>query len=136
MLIEADLPEDVEALRALVLEQANPALPLLADRALASLVTATLVALAIAAATTQMTGSAHPTAIAFRHVTAEHFMLAEEEEPFDLAVAIRVGALDGRHPEAGRLVLPRIRAALRPGGRIFIDGGNPLREIPLTGLPD
>jgi signal transduction histidine kinase len=35
---------------ALVLEQANPALPLLADRALASLVTATLVALAIAAA--------------------------------------------------------------------------------------
>lgn len=35
---------------ALVLEQANPALPLLADRALASLATATLIALAIAAA--------------------------------------------------------------------------------------
>jgi len=35
---------------ALVLEQANPALPLLADRALAGLATATLVALAIAAA--------------------------------------------------------------------------------------
>jgi cyclopropane fatty-acyl-phospholipid synthase-like methyltransferase len=91
---------------------------------------------AIAAATAQMTGSAHPTAIAFRQVAAEHFMLAEEEEPFDLAIAIRVGALDGRHPEVGRLVLPRIRAALRPQGRIFIDGGNPLREISLTGLPD
>jgi len=91
---------------------------------------------AIAAATAQMTDSAYPTAIAFRQVAAEHFMLAEEEEPFDLAVAIRVGALGGRHPETGRMVLPRIRAALRPQGRIFIDGGDPLREIPLTGLPD
>ena len=45
---------------------------------------------------------------------------------------MRVGALDGRHPTAGELVLKRIAAALTPKGQLFIDGGNPLRDI---GLP-
>jgi hypothetical protein len=27
--------------------------------------------------------------------------------------------------------LSRIRTALNPGGRLFIDGGNPLREVAL-----
>jgi hypothetical protein len=36
--------------------------------------------------------------------------------------------LDGRHSEAGA---PRIAAALRPGGRLFIGGGDPLRELVL-----
>lgn len=89
-------------------------------------------AAAIAAATAQIAESAHPTALAFRQSAAEHLRLAEGEAPFDLAVAIRVGALDGRHPKAGRLALPRIRAALVPGGRLFIDGGDPLRELSLN----
>jgi len=40
-------------------------------------------------------------------------------------------ALNGRHPEAGREALARIAAALTPKGRLFIDGGQPLRELPL-----
>ncbi|MGP3968728.1 class I SAM-dependent methyltransferase [Streptomyces sp. 6N223] len=66
-----------------------------------------------------------------RHVAAEHFALEPGEAPFDIVFAVRVGALDGRHPEAGRRALDRIAAALAPGGRLFIDGGEPLREIPM-----
>lgn len=64
-----------------------------------------------------------------RHVSAEQFALEPGEPPFDLAFAVRVGALDGRHPEAGVLARERIRAALVPGGRLLVDGGTPLREI-------
>jgi cyclopropane fatty-acyl-phospholipid synthase-like methyltransferase len=66
-----------------------------------------------------------------RQATAEDFTLEPGEAPFDLAFAVRVGAFDGRHPEAGRRALERIAAALVPGGRLFIDGGQPLQEIPL-----
>jgi hypothetical protein len=45
-----------------------------------------------------------------------------------------VGALDGRHPVAGRQVIARIRAALAPGGRVFVDGGQPLRELDVEAL--
>jgi cyclopropane fatty-acyl-phospholipid synthase-like methyltransferase len=69
--------------------------------------------------------------LAFRTGKAEDFVLAPGEAPFDLAVAIRVGALDGRHPEAGRLARERLRAAMAPGGKLLIDGGDPLREIDL-----
>lgn len=68
----------------------------------------------------------------FRCVAIEDFVLAPGEQPFDLAFAVRVGALDGRHPEAGRIALARIRDALVRGGRLFVDGGDPLREIPLA----
>ncbi len=67
--------------------------------------------------------------LAIRCVAVEHLELTLGEAPFDLAFAMRVGALDGRHPAAGRLALPRIRAALRPGGRLFIDTGDPLRQL-------
>jgi len=63
-----------------------------------------------------------------RHVSAEEFELLPGEEPFDLAFAVRVGALDGRHPRAGVVALRRIAAALTPEGRLFIDGGDPIRE--------
>ncbi len=63
-------------------------------------------------------------------VGAEHFELLPEESKFDLAFALRVCAFDGRHPRAGELALPRIRAAMMRGGRLFIDGGAPLRELP------
>jgi ubiquinone/menaquinone biosynthesis C-methylase UbiE len=66
-----------------------------------------------------------------RQAAVEDFTLEPDEEPFDLAFAVRVGALDGRHPEAGALALRRLRAALKPSGRLFIDGGDPLRELAL-----
>ena len=70
-----------------------------------------------------------------RCVAIEAFELEPGEAPYDLAVAIRVGVLDGRHPDAEREALRRIAAALTPRGRLFIDGGHPLREIRLRQLP-
>lgn len=69
----------------------------------------------------------------FRQVAAEDFVLLPGDEPFDVVFAVRVGALDGRHPEAGRQALRRLAAATAPGARLFVDGGDPLRELPLTG---
>ena len=66
-----------------------------------------------------------------RQSAAEDFHLAPSEAPFDFAFAIRVGALDGRHPKAGEIALKRIAAALKPGGKLYVDGGDPLREISL-----
>jgi ubiquinone/menaquinone biosynthesis C-methylase UbiE len=59
----------------------------------------------------------------FRQVAAEEFELEEGERPYHIAFAIRVGALDGRHPDAGRVARERIRRALVRGGRLYIDGG-------------
>jgi SAM-dependent methyltransferase len=67
----------------------------------------------------------------FRCISIEDFVLDKGEAPFDIAFAVRVGALDGRHPDAGRVALGRIRDALVKGGRLFIDGGDPLKEIML-----
>ena len=69
--------------------------------------------------------------LSVRCVAAEDVELEPGEEPFDLAFAVRVGALDGRHPEAGRVALQRIAGALKPGAKLYIDGGDPLREVPL-----
>jgi SAM-dependent methyltransferase len=69
--------------------------------------------------------------LGFRQVAAEDFELLPGEAPFDLALAVRVGALDGRHPAAGRRAKACIAAALSPEGRLFIDGGDPLRELSL-----
>lgn len=69
--------------------------------------------------------------LSFRHVAVEEFDLAKDEKPYDIAFAVRVGALDGRHPEAERMARRRIRNALVKGGRLFIDGGDPLREVSL-----
>jgi SAM-dependent methyltransferase len=64
-----------------------------------------------------------------RQAAVEDFVLAEGETPFDLAFAMRVGALDGRHPELEQRALVRLGVALSPAGRLFIDGGTPLREL-------
>src|SRR5690606_525498 len=69
--------------------------------------------------------------LSFRQVAIEEFEAEPEEKPFDVAVAVRVGALDGRHPGIEELALEKITKALTPEGRLFIDGGNPLKEIPL-----
>lgn len=69
--------------------------------------------------------------LSVRQVAAEDLVLLPGEAPFDLAFAVRVGALDGRHPEAGRAALARIAAALTPTAKLFIDGGDPIRELSL-----
>ena len=66
-----------------------------------------------------------------RLCAVEEFALKPGEEPYDLAFAVRVGALDGRHPDIGRVALQRIADALVPEGQLFVDGGNPLRPIAL-----
>jgi len=70
-----------------------------------------------------------------RRVAVEEFELLAGEDPFDLAFAVRVGALDGRHPQAGRIALDRIADALNPAGQLFIDGGDPIRQIRLPPRP-
>ncbi|WP_445259135.1 methyltransferase domain-containing protein [Nocardioides aurantiacus] len=64
-----------------------------------------------------------------RQVAAEELALLDGEAAYDVVLACRVGALDGRHPEAGRLALARIAEVLAPGGRVFVDTGDPLREL-------
>jgi ubiquinone/menaquinone biosynthesis C-methylase UbiE len=69
--------------------------------------------------------------IGLRQAAAEELELLPGEARYDLAFAIRVGALDGRHPAAGELALARLKRMLVPGGRLFVDGGDPLREVRL-----
>lgn len=69
--------------------------------------------------------------LTLRRVAVEDLVLEPGEPPYDLAVAVRVGALDGRHPRAGERARARLAAVLVPDGRLFVDGGTPLREIPL-----
>jgi SAM-dependent methyltransferase len=64
-----------------------------------------------------------------RVALAEELELEPGEERYDLAFAVRVGAFDGQHPQAGGRALQRLALALVPGGRLLSDGGNPLREI-------
>ncbi|HEV7275636.1 MAG TPA: class I SAM-dependent methyltransferase [Devosiaceae bacterium] len=82
-----------------------------------------------AKAIAQAVAGDNPPNLAFRQASADAFTLAPGEEPYDLAVAIRVGALDGRHPDLEQASRAAIRAALKAGGRLYIDGGDPLREI-------
>lgn len=92
-----------------------------------------------AAAVAQMR-AAMPDAIASGRLTVieaavEEFALLPGVPPCDFAFALRVGVLDGRHPEHEARALARIAAALKADGRLFIDGGDPLRERPL-GSPE
>ncbi|WP_415950641.1 SAM-dependent methyltransferase [Streptomyces sp. KLOTTS4A1] len=67
--------------------------------------------------------------MSLRRTAAEEFVLGPDEEPYDLVFAVRVGALDGRHPDAGEQVLRRLALATTADARLFIDGGDPLREL-------
>ena len=73
--------------------------------------------------------------LTFRQAAVEDFVLEQDEVRFDLVFAVRVGALDGRHPDAGLLALARLREAVLPGGRLFIDSGDPLRGVKLHQEP-
>jgi len=74
--------------------------------------------------------------LSVRHVAAKDFELLPGEPPFDIAFAIRVEALDGRHPQAGTRARQRIAAALTPTGQLSIDGGDPLRSVELSDAAD
>lgn len=72
----------------------------------------------------------------FERAAIETFLpRARALRDFDLAFAFRVGALDGRHPELQQAALQNLAALIRPGGRLFIDGGSPLREVKLPRKP-
>lgn len=70
--------------------------------------------------------------LSVRRVAVEDLVLQADEEPYDIVFAVRVGALDGRHPEAGERALQRIAMATTTDARLFIDGGDPLRELAIT----
>lgn len=63
--------------------------------------------------------------LSFRTGSIENFELQEGEEQFDLAFAVRVGALDGRHPEIEQQAIEKITKALKQNGKLYIDGGDP-----------
>lgn len=72
--------------------------------------------------------------LSFRQAAIEKFELEPGEKAFDMAIAVRVGALDGRHPEIEKQALLKIAKALSKEGKLFIDGGTPLKEILLDDL--
>lgn len=61
----------------------------------------------------------------------EEFRLPDGAAPFDLALACRVGALDGRHPALYEPALRNLRRAVVPGGLLWVDTGSPLTPIRL-----
>jgi cyclopropane fatty-acyl-phospholipid synthase-like methyltransferase len=69
--------------------------------------------------------------LSLRRCAVEDFLLEKEERRYHLALAVRVGVLDGRHPAHNEAALRCIAKALTADGRLFIDGGTPLREISL-----
>lgn len=73
--------------------------------------------------------------LAFRQVAIEDFVLLPGETPFDLAFAMRVGALDGRHPELAGAAMARLRAALAPDGIMIIDDRPPLDRAGMAAIP-
>ncbi|MGB3501122.1 MAG: methyltransferase domain-containing protein [Mesorhizobium sp.] len=68
-----------------------------------------------------------------RQSAIEDFELQKGEAGFDLIFGMRIGVLDGRHPHLQEKALGQIALAARSGARLFIDGGDPLEEIILTG---
>ena len=70
-------------------------------------------------------------ALQFLQVKVEELALPEDESPYDFAFAIRVGAMDGRHPESWQTAIKNIKAVLKKDGKMYIDGGSPLKEVNL-----
>lgn len=60
--------------------------------------------------------------LSYQEIAIEDFEIEEGSEKFDLIFAVRVGALDGRHPEKGKLAIQKINKALKKEGQLFIDG--------------
>lgn len=60
--------------------------------------------------------------LSVRCCAGEDLVLDPGEPRYDLVVANRVGALDGRHPAAGDAVLARLRDVLTDDGGLWVDG--------------
>lgn len=71
----------------------------------------------------------------FRQSSIEDFELKPGEALFDLAFAMRVGALDGRHPDIEAEAMRRIKAALLEDGLICIDNRPPFRAREISRFP-
>lgn len=69
--------------------------------------------------------------LSFKQAAIEKFELETTGKKYDIAVAVRVGALDGRHPEIEIQSLLNIAKSLKKDGKLFIDRGSALKEIPL-----
>lgn len=69
--------------------------------------------------------------LSFRIASAEQFKLLKNEKPFDMAVAIRVGAFDGRFPDLEEVSYRQIKKSLKKNAKLLIDGGDPLKEFKL-----
>ena len=70
--------------------------------------------------------------LAFRQAKIEEFVLGDKEKMFDIVFAVRVGAFDGRLPEIEIQALTSVANVLKTGGKFFIDGGNPLKEVDVS----
>ncbi|HEX5618212.1 MAG TPA: methyltransferase domain-containing protein [Solirubrobacteraceae bacterium] len=65
-----------------------------------------------------------------RQARVEALTLDVGEQPYDLVFAVRVGVLDGRAArETAQAALRRIAAVTTNDARLFVDGGDPLREV-------
>jgi hypothetical protein len=72
--------------------------------------------------------------LSVRNVSCEELVLAAGEDLHNLAFAVTVGALDGRHPDAGARAMEQLARALVSSGRVYVDGGDPQRELTLPEL--
>ena len=70
-------------------------------------------------------------ALSLRCVAAEALSLPKGEAPYDLAFAVRVGALDGRHPAAQARAEAAIASMLKPGAPLFVGDGASMQRIRL-----
>ncbi|WP_338721368.1 methyltransferase domain-containing protein [Devosia sp. XK-2] len=89
------------------------------------------IALAIAGSAAELASGR----LEFRQASVETFQLYANESRFDLAFAMRVGALDGRHPELEQAALTQLKGALGPEGLLCIDDRPPIRVRDLAGFP-
>ena len=69
----------------------------------------------------------------FLLISIEDFHISSDDELFDVAFGIRVGALDGRHPKQGEKAFPSIASALKSNGKLFISKNDFLIEVDLSG---
>lgn len=60
--------------------------------------------------------------LSFKRVAIEDFEREKGEALYDIAFAVRVGALDGRHREIEERSLHNISKALKKNGKLFVDG--------------
>lgn len=71
-----------------------------------------------------------------RRAAVEDFVLQDDDEPFDIVFAVRVGALDGRHPHVGELAMQRLAEATKPRSPpVYRRGPTPSRNPHHTRVP-